>query len=281
VNNIWDRWWFLENTSQTFTARPRVNQLLMASDLLVALGIVSAPEYIERRAGSRATWLTWPNICAAGCAFRAQFVVRMRDAPPSVVQVIEKEEHDHSDVLRVDVLWNETRLRGPVLSVAAWLTHAVRAHSSARCIAKLDDDAYIHLPGLEVLVREALGTLTLNGWFILRLAKILAEARQAADSVPYAMVVIDALYRSLPPGVDENDNSGIARVYNTLDQISKMCGASMVCVGRPYVWGLGAFGEDGVGIALRLLDEELLATMRQCGVTSVAGITKDRLADLR
>ena len=58
-------------------------------------------------------------------------------------------------------------------------------------------------------------------------------------------------------------------------------GASMVCVGRPYVWGLGAFGEDGVGIALRLLDEELLATMRQCGVTSVAGITKDRLADLR
>ena len=131
----------------------------MASDLLVALGIVSAPEYIERRAGSRATWLTWPNICASGCAFRAQFVVRMRDAPPSVVQVIEKEEHDHSDVLRVDVLWNETRLRGPVLSVAAWLTHAVRAHSSARCIAKLDDDAYIHLPGLEVLVREALGTV--------------------------------------------------------------------------------------------------------------------------
>ena len=34
----------------------------MATDLLVALGIVSAPEYIERRAGSRATWLTWPNI---------------------------------------------------------------------------------------------------------------------------------------------------------------------------------------------------------------------------
>jgi 4-hydroxymandelate oxidase len=58
-------------------------------------------------------------------------------------------------------------------------------------------------------------------------------------------------------------------------------GASMVCVGRPYVWGLGAFGEEGVGVALRLLDEELIATMRQCGVTSLAGITGDRLADLR
>jgi 4-hydroxymandelate oxidase len=53
-----------------------------------------------------------------------------------------------------------------------------------------------------------------------------------------------------------------------------------VCVGRPYVWGLGAFGEDGVAAALRLLDEELVQTMRQCGVTSIAQITKDRLVKL-
>ena len=57
-------------------------------------------------------------------------------------------------------------------------------------------------------------------------------------------------------------------------------GASMVCIGRPYVWGLGAFGEDGVTAALRLLDEELVQTMRQCGVTSVAQITKDSLVKL-
>jgi 4-hydroxymandelate oxidase len=57
-------------------------------------------------------------------------------------------------------------------------------------------------------------------------------------------------------------------------------GASVVCVGRPYVWGLGAFGEEGVAAALRLLDEELVQTMRQCGVTTVAGITKDKLVRL-
>ena len=57
-------------------------------------------------------------------------------------------------------------------------------------------------------------------------------------------------------------------------------GASMVCVGRPYAWGLGAFGEDGVATALRLLDEELVQTMRQCGVTSIAGITKGSLVRL-
>lgn len=57
-------------------------------------------------------------------------------------------------------------------------------------------------------------------------------------------------------------------------------GASMVCVGRPYAWGLAAFGEDGVAAALRLLDEELIQTMRQCGVTSIPAITRDRLTEL-
>lgn len=49
-------------------------------------------------------------------------------------------------------------------------------------------------------------------------------------------------------------------------------GATAVCIGRPYCWGLGAFGEDGVTAALRLIDEELISTMRQCGVTRVADI---------
>jgi 4-hydroxymandelate oxidase len=50
-------------------------------------------------------------------------------------------------------------------------------------------------------------------------------------------------------------------------------GASAVCVGRPYVWGLSAFGEEGVFTALRLIDEELASTMRQAGITSIADIT--------
>ena len=54
-------------------------------------------------------------------------------------------------------------------------------------------------------------------------------------------------------------------------------GASAVCVVRPYCWGLGAFGEDGVFAALRLIDEELASTMRQAGVTSVTNITAKSL----
>lgn len=50
-------------------------------------------------------------------------------------------------------------------------------------------------------------------------------------------------------------------------------GATAVCIGRPYCWGLGAFGEEGVTAALRIIDEELVATMRQTGVTRIADIT--------
>lgn len=54
-------------------------------------------------------------------------------------------------------------------------------------------------------------------------------------------------------------------------------GATAVCIGRPYCWGLGAFGEEGVAAALRLIDEELVSTMRQAGVTRISDITAKSL----
>ena len=51
-------------------------------------------------------------------------------------------------------------------------------------------------------------------------------------------------------------------------------GADAVAIGRPYIWGLGAFGEDGVATAMRLIDDELLEAMRQCGVTRLADLGK-------
>lgn len=57
-------------------------------------------------------------------------------------------------------------------------------------------------------------------------------------------------------------------------------GASAVCIGRPYVWGLGAFGEDGVTAALGLLDQELADAMRQTGVVRVADISARNVAKL-
>ncbi|MGV3660217.1 MAG: alpha-hydroxy acid oxidase [Prosthecobacter sp.] len=56
-------------------------------------------------------------------------------------------------------------------------------------------------------------------------------------------------------------------------------GARAVCIGRPYLWGLAAFGQAGVETVLSLLRRELQIDMRQAGAASVAEITKDFLVE--
>jgi isopentenyl diphosphate isomerase/L-lactate dehydrogenase-like FMN-dependent dehydrogenase len=54
------------------------------------------------------------------------------------------------------------------------------------------------------------------------------------------------------------------------DIVKALCmGAKGVGVGRPYLWGLGAFGQAGVERALELLRLELLAAMQQVGAPSL------------
>jgi 4-hydroxymandelate oxidase len=50
-------------------------------------------------------------------------------------------------------------------------------------------------------------------------------------------------------------------------------GATAVGIGRPQVWGLGAFGSAGVERALELLQIELTKTMAIVGAPSIAAIT--------
>jgi 4-hydroxymandelate oxidase len=50
-------------------------------------------------------------------------------------------------------------------------------------------------------------------------------------------------------------------------------GAQAICIGRPYLWGLGAFGEPGVERVLEILHTELEVAMKQCGVRSIAELS--------
>lgn len=58
-------------------------------------------------------------------------------------------------------------------------------------------------------------------------------------------------------------------------------GARAICIGRPYLWGLAAFGQPGVEAALNLLRRELQTIMRQAGTTSIEQITQAYLVDRR
>jgi 4-hydroxymandelate oxidase len=50
-------------------------------------------------------------------------------------------------------------------------------------------------------------------------------------------------------------------------------GASAVCIGRPYLWGLAAFGQDGVEAVLAILRRELETIMLEMGTPDVDSIT--------
>jgi isopentenyl diphosphate isomerase/L-lactate dehydrogenase-like FMN-dependent dehydrogenase len=49
-------------------------------------------------------------------------------------------------------------------------------------------------------------------------------------------------------------------------------GATAIGIGRPYLWGLAAFGQEGVETVLSILRRELRMVMRQAGTTTTAGI---------
>ena len=83
--------------------------------------------------------------------------------------------------------------------------------------------------------------------------------RATIDMLPE---IIDAS-GSMPVLIDSGFRRGT-------DIVKALCmGAKGVAVGRPYLWGLGAFGEPGVERVLELLRIELLAAMQQVGAPSL------------
>jgi 4-hydroxymandelate oxidase len=83
--------------------------------------------------------------------------------------------------------------------------------------------------------------------------------RSTIDSLPE---IIEAS-GSMPVLIDSGFRRGT-------DIVKALCmGAKGVAVGRPYLWGLGAFGEPGVERVLELLRVELLAAMQQVGAPSL------------
>jgi len=86
------------------------------------------------------------------------------------------------------------------------------------------------------------------------------SGRSTIDALPE---IVEAVKGRIPILVDSGFRRGS-------DVVKALCmGATAVCVGRPYIWGLGAFGQAGVERALDLLRIETYAMMQQVGAPSV------------
>jgi len=55
-------------------------------------------------------------------------------------------------------------------------------------------------------------------------------------------------------------------------------GANSVGIGRPFLWGLGAFGEAGVDRVIEIMQAELKLAMGNCGTRTVDDITRHYVA---
>ncbi len=90
------------------------------------------------------------------------------------------------------------------------------------------------------------------------------SGRGTIDALPE---IVDAVNGRMPILIDFGFRRGT-------DICKALCmGATGVAIGRPYLWALGAFGEQGVERALELLRLELFGIMQQVGAPSIKHLT--------
>ncbi|MGA7811214.1 alpha-hydroxy acid oxidase [Bradyrhizobium sp.] len=87
------------------------------------------------------------------------------------------------------------------------------------------------------------------------------NGRSTIDALPD---IVAAVRGRIPVLVD----SGFRRGTDVIKALAM--GAAAVGFGRPYLWGLGAFGEAGVARVLDILRTETRVAMQQCGARSIS-----------
>ena len=80
--------------------------------------------------------------------------------------------------------------------------------------------------------------------------------------------IVDAVGGRIPVLIDGGFRRG-TDVFKAL-----ALGARAICIGRPYLWGLAAFGQPGVDRVLQILDREFELMLRHAGVTSLAKLDR-------
>ena len=94
-------------------------------------------------------------------------------------------------------------------------------------------------------------------------------ARGTLDCLPE---IVEAVNAQIPILIDGGFRRG-TDIFKAL-----ALGANGVCIGRPYIWGLGSFGQEGVEAVLQILRDELYMTMGQAGTKTIREISEWSLA---
>jgi|SRR5579871_723783 len=93
--------------------------------------------------------------------------------------------------------------------------------------------------------------------------------RATAEALPEVVAEVGS---RIPVFVD----GGVRRGTDVFKALA--LGAKAVGIGRPMLWGLGAFGQAGVDRVLEILQAELKLAMGNCGTATVADINRSYVA---
>ena len=95
------------------------------------------------------------------------------------------------------------------------------------------------------------------------------------DGAPSTISVLSEIVDEVGHKTEVHFDGGVRSGQDVLKALS--LGAKCAHIGRPYVYGLGAKGQQGVEVALEIIKKELDLSMAMCGETNVSNVGKHNL----
>lgn len=93
------------------------------------------------------------------------------------------------------------------------------------------------------------------------------------DTAPATIDTLRPIVEAVNGAVEVIFDGGVRRGHDIAKALA--LGATSVAIGRAYLFGLAAGGEEGVARAITILEEELRRTMAMTGARRVADLTRD------
>ncbi|MBB3218195.1 L-lactate dehydrogenase (cytochrome) [Ochrobactrum sp. RC6B] len=92
------------------------------------------------------------------------------------------------------------------------------------------------------------------------------------DGAPSSISMLQPIVDAVGDAIEVHVDGGIRSGQDVLK--ARALGAQGVFIGRPFLYGLGAMGKDGVTLALEIIRKELDVTMALCGKRDINEIDK-------
>jgi L-lactate dehydrogenase (cytochrome) len=98
------------------------------------------------------------------------------------------------------------------------------------------------------------------------------------DGALSSIAALPAIAEAVGERIEVLMDGGIRSGQDVIKAIA--CGAKGVFIGRAFLYGLGAMGEEGVSLALSIIRKELDTTMALCGLRDIRDVNRAILAPI-